>query len=400
MKFYRSITLLSLLALSACGPTAGGIESTPTVSTAPTNTQAASVTPVPQITLTDTVQPTPLPSPTIAVSATIAVTATVAASATPAPAAPPTKAYPYLDDRSTAPAVIQSYFNAINRKEYARAYGYWSANADPGALAPFDSFQKGYAETATVDLTLGATTGDVGAGQLYYSVAALLKAKATTGANQTYSACYNLHLSRPDIQGVPPFAPLAIESAAATLAPSGATDTGLLAHACDKSGRATQPISPSPITKSKDVSATNYLDDRSDAPEVLYSLFNAVNRHEYVRAYSYWEPSSSTSNGVAAFDVFQKGYEKTGSVKITLGKVVMGAAAGNTYYTLPIVIQATTTSGEAQTYAGCYRLHQGNPSIQAMPPSQPIAIQAALVKQVANGSDLNQLLSQACATQP
>ena len=30
----------------------------------------------------------------------------------------------YLDDRSTAEAVIGSYYDAINRKEYARAYSY------------------------------------------------------------------------------------------------------------------------------------------------------------------------------------------------------------------------------------------------------------------------------------
>jgi hypothetical protein len=33
----------------------------------------------------------------------------------------------YLDDRSTPEAVISSYYNAINRAEYARAYSYFRA---------------------------------------------------------------------------------------------------------------------------------------------------------------------------------------------------------------------------------------------------------------------------------
>ncbi len=32
---------------------------------------------------------------------------------------------PYLDDRSTPIQVLKSYYNAINRQEYVRAYSYW-----------------------------------------------------------------------------------------------------------------------------------------------------------------------------------------------------------------------------------------------------------------------------------
>src|SRR5581483_8982233 len=33
----------------------------------------------------------------------------------------------YIDDRSTATQLVRSYFNAINRREYARAYSYWES---------------------------------------------------------------------------------------------------------------------------------------------------------------------------------------------------------------------------------------------------------------------------------
>ena len=69
------------------------------------------------------------------------------------------------------------------------------------------------------------------------------------------------------------------------------------------------------MTNRGDISKNNYLDDRSGPVEVLASLFNAVNRKEYVRAYSYWE-NAGTNPEVAPFDQFQKGYAETESVQL------------------------------------------------------------------------------------
>jgi len=68
--------------------------------------------------------------------------------ATPALAATPA----YVDDRSTAVSVIQSYYNAITRKEYVRAYSYYE---DGQGVDPFDKFHPGYANTASVTVTYG-----------------------------------------------------------------------------------------------------------------------------------------------------------------------------------------------------------------------------------------------------
>src|SRR2546422_467297 len=40
----------------------------------------------------------------------------------------------YVDNRSAGEQVVQSYYNAVNRKEYSRAYGYWETGA--AGLAP------------------------------------------------------------------------------------------------------------------------------------------------------------------------------------------------------------------------------------------------------------------------
>ena len=72
--------------------------------------------------------------------------------------------------------MIQSYYNAVNRKEYTRAYAYWEAGAT--GLAPFGTFAAGYANTKSVTLQTKPGTTAVGAGQLYYSVPAVVTDRA------------------------------------------------------------------------------------------------------------------------------------------------------------------------------------------------------------------------------
>jgi hypothetical protein len=136
----------------------------------------------------------------------------------------------YIDDRSLGETVIRSYYNSVNRKEYARAYGYW----EPGAagLAPFDIFAAGYANTKSVTLLTKPGTTDAGAGQLYYSVPAVITAANADGSTTIFSGCYKLHLASPNIQATPPFQPLAIQSARIAQAASGSNPNDLLNSAC------------------------------------------------------------------------------------------------------------------------------------------------------------------------
>jgi len=294
----------------------------------------------------------------------------------------------YLDDRSTATGLMLSYFNAINLKQYLRAYSYWEKGSKVG---PYGPFQQGYQDTASVKVTLGAITGDAGAGQRYYTVPAALVAQTTGGKTQTFAACYTLHLGIPANQTVPPFNPLAISTGTAKVAANGTSSKNLLAHACDGVPQGS-PIVPAPVTNTHDITSANYLDDRSSAVDVLASLFNAVNRKEYARAYSYWEKGSK----VGPFDAFQQGYQNTASVQLTTGHVTSGNGAGQIYYTVPAVLRAKTTGGASQTFTACYILHLSRPEIQGVPPFQPLAIQSATAKQVSNSADTNDLLGQAC----
>ncbi len=123
--------------------------------------------------------------------------------ASPAVAAPPQ----YVDDRSTAVAVIQSFYNAIDRKEYARAWSYYE---DGQGVAPFDDFQKGYADTASVSIAFGQVSEEGAAGSTYYTVPLSLDAVSTSGKHSYFAGCYTLRLANPAIQAAPPFQPLHI----------------------------------------------------------------------------------------------------------------------------------------------------------------------------------------------
>ena len=60
----------------------------------------------------------------------------------------------YLDDRSTPQKLIQSYYNAIDQRQYARAYGYFTPDTAP---ADFKSWSEGYAKTKSVSVQFGPT---------------------------------------------------------------------------------------------------------------------------------------------------------------------------------------------------------------------------------------------------
>jgi hypothetical protein len=132
-----------------------------------------------------------------------------------------------------------------------------------------------------------------------------------------------------------------------------------------------------------------YLDDRSDPAKLVGSLYNAINRKEYARAYSYF-----TNPMPKEFEAFVKGYADTASVDLLTGTVTADAAAGNRYYGVPVAIRATTNGSEEQIFAGCYTLHMANAAIQA-PTFRPLAIEKASLKK-SDKSNLEEALPASC----
>ena len=373
--------LLGLAFLTACALPAGTLTPIATVSSS-TETPPASPT-----------------TPVVVTATASATTSPAESTATPgtAPTSAPTNTHPveagYLDDRSSAASLMRSYFNAINRKEYLRAYSYWR---DPQTgTGSYDNFAAGYAATKSVALILGTIGGDAGAGQIYYSVPALLTAQTNDGQTQAYAACYILHLSQPAIQE-PPFQGLSIERGRANPLPAGANEQDALAAACSGPDYPPgQPLSPTAIPTPNDISQAVYLDNRSDPAALISSLFNAINHKEYARAYGYWDNQGASAQ-VAPYEDFKAGYANTASVELLTGQATSDAGAGQLYYSLPVVVTATQTDGSTQVFSGCYTLHLSNPTIQATPPFHPLAIQSGVLTPVQGSVDTQALLANAC----
>jgi hypothetical protein len=116
---------------------------------------------------------------------------------------------PYLDDRSTPAALINSYYNAINRHEYARAFSYYGEGAAP---ANYDRWQRGYVDTFFVEVRFGEVTEEGAAGSVFYNAPVKLDVETTEGQHRYFLGCYVVQLANPAIQGVP-FVPMHIEDA-------------------------------------------------------------------------------------------------------------------------------------------------------------------------------------------
>ncbi|GGA82938.1 hypothetical protein GCM10011491_07970 [Brucella endophytica] len=119
----------------------------------------------------------------------------------------------YMDDRSSPEALIRSYYNAVNRKEYARAYSYYS---EEGREPDFATYAKGYANTKSVTIALGNAQADGAAGSIYWSLPLAVKSVSTEGKEQVFTGCYTLRLASPANQAMPPYQPMSIMTGSLT----------------------------------------------------------------------------------------------------------------------------------------------------------------------------------------
>ncbi len=134
----------------------------------------------------------------------------------------------YLDNRSGPVEVVSSLINAVNRKEFARAYSYMQ---DP--TITFANFSGSYSDLLMITVAYGTITSDAGAGQLYYKLPLVEYVSHTNNTQHIYVGCYTLHLANPGMQGALPFEPLGITDSNFTEYPVGTDVAPLLAAACD-----------------------------------------------------------------------------------------------------------------------------------------------------------------------
>ncbi|MFZ1681850.1 MAG: DUF1176 domain-containing protein [Rhizobiaceae bacterium] len=133
-----------------------------------------------------------------------------------------------------------------------------------------------------------------------------------------------------------------------------------------------------------------FVDDRSDAAAVIRSLYSAVNRREYARAWSYFSTPPSKS-----YEAFVNGYGATTHVDVVTGRPIAEGAAGSIYYLVPVAIRSTGPGEKENVFAGCYTVRQVNPQIQE-PPFRPMAIEKGALKPVAFAHFLENEIPEDC----
>ncbi len=299
----------------------------------------------------------------------------------------------YLDDRSTPAALMLSYANAINRHEYLRAYSYWGDPADMiGSLEDFSAY---FVNVQSMEILFGTIGGEGAAGSVYYPMTMLFNYTTTSATIDRYSACYLLRMSQPGNYGAPPINPMHIENGFSQLVLSGISDADALTGACNGSdfGGPGYSSGPASLESLGDLSNANYIDNRSGAVEVISSLFNSINRHEYVRAYSYWE---NPATALGSYSAYEAGFSDTGPITATFGTPTSEGAAGQWYYSVPVAMVVQGVTSPTRTYVGCYILHMSNPGFQGTYPFVPLMIREGHFSEVPNGTNTAPLLATAC----
>jgi hypothetical protein len=93
--------------------------------------------------------------------------------------------------------------------------------------------------------------------------------------------------------------------------------------------------------------------DPADAVRKYYAFLEA---RDFRRAYAMWGDASKLT-----FDEFADGFEHTAHTKVTVtDPVSIEGAAGSSYAEVRVRVDATTTAGEAQHFAGAYVVRRAN----------------------------------------
>lgn len=114
---------------------------------------------------------------------------------------------------------------------------------------------------------------------------------------------------------------------------------------------------PALLLSTSAFSQTAFVDDRSSPDAVIRSLYNAIDREEFARAYSYFATPPAGS-----VEAYAEGFADTDTTELLLGAAAEEGAAGSVYYRQPLVLRSVAADGTETVYAGCYTLQAPNPA--------------------------------------
>ena len=221
---------------------------------------------------------------------------------------------PLYASQDSPAELLASFYNAINRQEYQRAYGYWETPP-----SPYDQFAQGYADTASVQLIVQPPTFiDAGAGNLHAAIPTVLVATKRDGSQQRFGGCYTTHKVniQPDVWHLSQAQIAPLDASASIPAAAGAGLRGVW-RARAGAGELRRPEHagrPAGIVLQR---------DQSPGVSARVRLLGDT---------------------AQPYDQFAQGYADTASVQLIVQlPAFIDAGAGNLHATIPTVLIATQT---------------------------------------------------------
>lgn len=94
-------------------------------------------------------------------------------------------------------ATLASYYDAINARDYHRAFGVWDS-----APSSYEQFARGFADTDRVRLLVDPSTNVEGAaGSVFTSIPAIVVATTRSGNERLFAGCYVMRRSNVEDRG-------------------------------------------------------------------------------------------------------------------------------------------------------------------------------------------------------
>ena len=143
--------------------------------------------------------------------------------------------------------------------------------------------------------------------------------------------------------------------------------------------------------------SVSYIDDRSTPSQVIVSLYNAINRQEYLRAYNYW---TNPATSLGSFTAYAAGYQNTAAVALVFGQISGDAGMSQVYYTIPVILKATARNGTHTNFAACYIVHETSPDVFGAPPFFPMGVDRGSAKIADMNASDGSVLATACSGFP
>jgi hypothetical protein len=95
------------------------------------------------------------------------------------------------DDRSDPITTLSSYYNAINSRDFRRAYRYWESPP-----SSYEQFERGFADTNRVRLLIEPPPRMEGAaGSSFAEIPTIIVATTRSGHERVFAGCYTLRKS-------------------------------------------------------------------------------------------------------------------------------------------------------------------------------------------------------------